>query len=315
MTFPTIIAAPMAGGPSTPALVRAVARAGGLGFLPSGNISADQLARDMADVGDVEYGVNFFFPQPFHPAVEDVEAVRGRLELFLDEVPEAVTPDFSNQFEEKWEVVLANPPKVVSTSFGCFTPAQIDEAHAAGIEAWVSVTSVEEAEAARGADALIVQGYEAGGHRLTWDAAAEPNHLSVEELLPLVAERVSVPLIAAGGVRTAEDVRRLVAAGAAAVSCGSVFLLSDEAGTSEFNRSLLLKGGATVSSRAFSGRYARGLRTELTDALGDLPPVYPYLSALTKSLRGTEAGAYCLTGDTRGIPTGSAEDIVYSLSI
>ncbi|WP_460490474.1 nitronate monooxygenase, partial [Corynebacterium nasicanis] len=119
------------------------------------------------------------------------------------------------------------------------------------------------------------------------------------DLVRSVAERIDVPLIAAGGIRDAADVAAALALpGVVAVSCGSAFLLADEAGTSPLNRELLAGGGTSVASRAFSGRVARGLETDFSRKHPDMPPVYPYLVPLQAAERAERPRelAYCLVG-------------------
>lgn len=346
-----IIAAPMAGGPSTPALVRAIAlegeHKGCFGFLASGNITAAQLACDIAEVGDVVFGINFFMPQHFVPsaaqlaqAAEAVLPIVSQCALAGQQV--AVSSDFafqpadlSNQFEEKFAVAVDSQATVLSASFGCFDKEHLDRIHEQGKQAWVNVTCVSEALAAMrhsegSIDALIVQGHEAGGHRLSWEVEQCPNNTPTAQLLVEVAEALAdagfagTKLVAAGGVRNGRGIRALIDAGASAVMCGSAFLLADESGTNPANRQLLREhrsaGLSSVSSRGFSGRVARGLATPVTELANhgmdhvskdedDFAPVYPYLSQLTKLI----PGGYCLSGDPEGISAGPAGSIVASL--
>lgn len=278
-----IIVAPMAGGPSTPALVRAAADAGAFGFLATGGLSARQADAEMAACAGVRYGVNLFARQAPPASLAPVEAVAAELGV---EVPEV---DLSNGWEEKFAAVLRHRPAVASSTFGPFTAEEIAQLHAHGIEAWVSVASPEDARTAErlGADALVVQGPEAGGHRYTWSVEAEPDARPLPELLDACRSVTDLPLIAAGGIVTPEDVRAL-GTEADAVSCGSAFLLADEAGTSEDNRRLLRGGGRTVSTRAFSGRVARGLPTGYTGEHA----IYPWLRPMLKQL----GQPYCLVG-------------------
>lgn len=284
----------MAGGPSTPALVTAAAAAGSLGFLATGGAPASVLVEQMAQV-EGRYGVNLFTRQAPFSSLADVHAVAGDREL-----PEV---DLSNDFDAKFAAVLEaeHPPVVVSATFGPFTRSEIDALHARGIAAWITVTNPTDAQAAAqaGADALVVQGPEAGGHRSTWSIEVTPDTRSLSELVRSVAEVVDLPLIAAGGIRDAADVADVLALpGVVAVSCGSAFLLADEAGTSALNRELLAEGGQTVASRAFSGRVARGLETEFSRNNPDIPPVYPYLVPLQAAERAERPRevAYCLVG-------------------
>ncbi len=287
--LPRVVAAPMAGGPSTPALVNAV----GFGFLAWGTCSLEY-AREELSLIDEPFGINLFYPQRDTPRREDLEAIAAELGA---EIPE---PDYTFGFHEKLDLALADGrAAIISCTFGCFTPEEFRRIHDAGIQAWVTVTNeVDAIKAAElGADGVIVQGPKAGGHRSTWTIAEEPDERDLEQLLSGIFRHVNIPIIAAGGARTAEDVERLIEWGANSVACGSSFLLADEAGTSEVNRATLRAGGTSVSTRAFSGRYARGVETRFTSEHSDLPPLYPQLNAMQKPLRSNPDHGYCLVGD------------------
>lgn len=322
-----VIAAPMAGGPSAPRLVTAVGQAGGLGFLASGTISAEQLAADLAEMkGD--YAVNLFARQEPLADLTQVHAVTEQLRPAYREhglgAPELPQVDYSNGWEEKLAVLMAatNPPAVVSATFGCFTAAEISALQERGIEAWVTVTNPTDAQTAAelGVDALVVQGPEAGGHRSTWDIHVEPDSRPLAELIDAVAATVpdALPLIAAGGIGTAAEVQRaLTFPQVQAVACGTAFLLAEEAGISEVNRKILLSAGedASVISRAFSGRVARGVKTSFTEENSGMPAVYPFLNPLLKPLRGDRSFAYCLAGVGAGLTRqGTAADILAELA-
>lgn len=271
----------MAGGPTTPALVNAVS----FGFLALGTCSAAQ-AREWLAACRAPFGANLFLPQP-EPLLLDVSATA---QLLNTPVPAA---DATSGFHEKFEIVLDAAPAVVSSTFGAFSREQVERLHAVGSEAWVTVTSLAEAEAALHADGLIVQGPLAGGHRGTWDQNVQPGVEPLEDLLAQIVP-LGLPVIGAGGVRGPEGVDKLLALGVQSVACGTAFLLADEAGTSARNRELLRSDAAAVLSRAFSGRWARGLETEFTRAHPDLPAIYPYLRPMTLS------NDYCLVGADRG---------------
>ncbi|AIG07081.1 dioxygenase [Corynebacterium pseudotuberculosis] len=322
-----IVGAPMAGGPSTPALAAAISKSGGLGFLASGNKDVALLEQDIRECAQLlrgePYGVNFFYPQ-LHRTDPDAVKLLHRLlakEYVKAGVPQPAIPvvDYSNDFLAKQDVVFAAckegyGPKVVSSSFGCFTAEEIRKIHSVGAEAWASVTSLEETEVAlsRGVDALIAQGHEAGGHRLTWDVCETPTPFSTAELCSMIhARHPDAVLIAAGGIRTARDVKVALSVGACAVSCGSAFLLSHEAGTSEANRAMIAAGGKTLSSRAFSGRIARGIATTFSLSHPDLPCSYPEFSAMVSPLRKIRGYEYCLVGERiELIRPGSAREIL-----
>lgn len=264
----------MAGGPSTPALVNAVE----FGFIALGTCTVVE-AREWLAACEPPFGANLFVPQR-EPKPDDVRMLARHLGKEV--------PDVASDYAEKFALVLDAAPAVVSSTFGCFTEEEIAQLHAAGSEAWATVTNPAEiAEAKRkGVDGVIVQGPRAGGHRATWDQHDNPDQRALEALLALV----DGPVIAAGGVRGPEDVAKL----GVPVACGTAFLLADEAGTSEHNRELLRSDAPAVVSRAFSGRWASGVETAFTRAHPDLPPTYPYLRPMTKD------NDYCLVGADRG---------------
>ncbi|QGU06812.1 Nitronate monooxygenase [Corynebacterium occultum] len=295
----------MAGGPSTPALAKAVTAGGGLGFLTAGTMSVTQLQEELDQMEGI-YALNLFAPQKPLPDLTEVEEVRQQLipvyraaDLGEPQLPQV---DYSNGWEEKFTAALnaEHRPAVLSATFGTFAPEEIETLHEAGIEAWVTITNPEDAAAAAraGADALVVQGPEAGGHRSTWAVADIPDSRSLPRLLHDVAKlNLGIPLIAAGGISTPGQVAEtLTLPGVVAVSCGTAFLLAEEAGTSDFNREILAHTPDTVSTRAFSGRVARGVLNTYTQAHPDTPAIYPYLNPLLKPLRGKQDFAYCLAG-------------------
>ena len=283
-TLPPVIAAPMAGGPSTPKLVNAV----NFGFLAWGTCTPTTAREELGNTS-VPFGINLFYPQSYQPSQADLEAVIRR--LGPDTGTRLPQVDLTAGFAEKFTLALNSAAQVVSSTFGCFSRDEIAALHDSGKQAWITVTTAEHAAVAfsRGADAVVVQGPRAGGHRGTWDPRDAPGTDTLEELLVSIEGR----RIAAGGVRCAGDVDTLLALGAEAVACGTAFLLADEAGTSERNRSLVRSDRPSVLSRAFSGRWARGVETDFTVRNPDLPAVYPYLRPMTKD------NDYCLAGDER----------------
>ncbi len=176
----------------------------------------------------------------------------------------------------------------VSFTFGCPHPAVIGRLRAAGSEVWVTVTSPGEAllAAEAGADVLVVQGAEAGGHRAAFiDDDAAPVY-GLLALLQLVREAVDLPLVATGGLATAEAVAAVRSAGARAAQIGTAFLLCPEAGTSAAHRAAVASPAPTALTRAFSGRLARGIRNRFMDDYGDAAPVaYPEIHHVTSPLR------------------------------
>ena len=297
-----VVAAPMAGGPSTPELVAAVGGAGGLGFLAGGYLTADALAERIADTRDltaVPFGVNLFVPADL-----DRDRDRAAVQEYADRLrfgarrlgAKLGSIDWYDRdhFEDKVTLLLDDPVAVVSFTFGIPPQHVIEALHACGTEIVITVTDPDEALAAAraGADALCIQGAAAGGHRSTHDAAAIPNEDSWTELLRRCRSVSALPLIVGGGIMTRAQVEFAVQSGAAAVQCGTAFLLTDEAGTSAAARAGLTDRSLTQSvvTRAFSGRPARGVRNEFIEQFDDFaPPVYPVVDQLTKPVRAAAA--------------------------
>jgi nitronate monooxygenase len=190
-------------------------------------------------------------------------------------------------WEEKLDVVCSRRVPVVSVTFGCPDAAVVDALHAAGCAVWVTVTRVDEALLARdaGADALVVQGVEAGGHRGSFDDAA-PGGLGVLALVQLVAAAADLPLVATGGIATGRGVAAVLAAGARAAQAGTAFMLAPEAGTSPAHRAALAGDAPTALTRAFTGRLARGIVNRfMREHDADAPSAYPEVHHLTAPMR------------------------------
>lgn len=288
-----IVQAPLAGGPSTPALAIAVCEAGGLGFLASGYKQAEAVRREIEQVRaatERPFGVNLFVPgeRPADPAT-----VRAYLEQLMPEAArqdaELGEPRFDDDgWEAKLELVREQRPAVVSFTFGCPPADVIGSLQDHDIAAWVTVTAVEEAEqaSAAGADALVVQGIEAGGHRGGFADNDGVDGWGLLALLRVVATTVSKPLIAAGGIADGASVAAVLCAGAAAAQVGTALMLSPEAGTTRAQRELLGQPIPTRLTRAFTGRTARGLVNRFLDEHSAAAPSgYPEIHHATSSLR------------------------------
>jgi nitronate monooxygenase len=296
-----IVAAPMAGGPTTPELVVAADRAGGIGFLAAGYLSAEALKTKIGAVRrqTSHLGVNLFAPNPVPVDRTAYRAYRERLRADADrfgvELPEDPVED-DDGWRDKVDLLTDAPVPVVSFTFGVPERAVLDALHAAGTVLVQTVTSADEARLAEaaGVDALAVQSSAAGGHWGTFTPSEPPSsHAGLGQLLAEVSAASELPMIAAGGIADAATVRAALTAGAAAVAVGTVLMLSPEAGTSDAHRAALSAGDRiTVVTRAFSGRPARGLRNEFIDRYDAVAPLgYPALHHLTSPVRRGAAAA------------------------
>ena len=281
-----IVLAPMAGGPSTPELAVAVTEAGGLGFVAAGYRTAEALRGEIDAVRaatDAPFGVNLFVPgQP----ARDLEAVRAYVASLG---PGAGQPRYDDDgWQAKLAVLRDARVAVASFTFG-FPSADVAGAlHDAGTEVWVTVTSVAEARLARdaGADVVVAQGVEAGGHRASFADGPRASDLSVLALLRLLATSdVSLPVVATGGIADAAGVAAALSAGASAVQVGTAFLLAPEARTYPAHRAALGGDGPTALTRAFTGRLARGIVNRFMAEHPDAPVAYPELHYATAPLR------------------------------
>lgn len=289
----TIVLAPLAGGPSTPELAAAVTETGGLGFLAAGYLRAPEVATRLTATRALTggpLGVNVFVPSagPADPAAYAAYVERFR-RWSMSHGIEAGAPRYDDDdWAAKLELLETSPAEVVSFTFGCPAAEVIERLHAAGSEVWVTVTNPVEAAVAEraGADVLVVQGAEAGGHRGSFvDRAALPSY-GLLVLLDLVRATVSLPLVASGGIATGGAMAAVLCAGARAAQIGTGFMLAPEAGTSAAHRAALLSSDETVLTRAFSGRLARGIRNQFIDEHGAHAPVaYPELHHLTAPMR------------------------------
>jgi nitronate monooxygenase len=304
--FP-IVQGPMAGGACTPALVAAVSNAGGLGSLPGSLLSPAMISEQVGQVRaltDKPFLVNFFVQQTPAPSAGEIgrasELLRPVWESLGWEklpVPQRWCEDFGAQFE----TLIALRPAGASFTFDILTASQVERLHDAGIAVIGTVTTVEEALAweVAGADAVVASGIESGGHRGTFIGPQEAATLTGRQLWPQVAQAVKIPVIAAGGIMTGVDINEALSLGAQAVQMGTAFLVCDESGISPAYRQRLISAGgqATRLTRAFTGRYARGIENRFMqqmEAVESQVPAYPVQNALTSSIR----AAATASGDT-----------------
>jgi nitronate monooxygenase len=288
-----IVQAPLAGGASTPELAAAVNAAGGLGFLAAGYKTADAAREDirkLRSLSGAPFGVNVFAPPSAAPDPAAIEAYAAQLrpeaERYGTKLGDPKHDD--DAFAAKIDLVCAERVPVVSFTFGCPEHRTVRRLHEAGCDVWVTVTNPDEAldAASLGADALVVQGFEAGGHRAYFADGPDAEDLGLIAAIRLVARRVELPLVAAGGIADGASVAAALCAGALAAQLGTALMLAVEAGTSEVHRTALAGTGGTRLTRAFSGRRARGIvNCFMDDHDADAPAAYPDVHHLTSPVR------------------------------
>ncbi|MFJ8622281.1 nitronate monooxygenase [Kitasatospora sp. NPDC093550] len=298
-------AAPMAGGPSTPALVRAAALAGGLGFLAGGYRTPADLSAQVAEVrsSGVVFGVNLFAPNPIPVAPDAYRAYARALRPEADRHHVALAADTVTEDDDAWadklDLLLRDPVPLVSFTFGLPHPDTVRALQDAGSLVAPSVTTPAEALAAaeNGADLLVVQAPAAGGHSATLTPARPLAPIPLPDLVSDVRHTVPLPLIATGGIATPADTADALRAGAHAVMAGTALLRTHESGASAPHKAALADPAftGTVLTRAFTGRPARALRNRFTDTYEPLAPLgYPAVHHLTGPLRRAATAA----GDT-----------------
>ena len=271
-----IIQAPMAG-TSTPAMAAAVSNAGGLGSIGVGATDAKG-ARDMiADIRAASnrgFNVNLFCHKP---AVADgpreagwIEKLRPVFAQYGAEPPHQLREIYESFVEddEMLAMLLAERPAIVSFHFGLPSADRIAALKQAGIVLLASATNLADARAvaAAGIDAVVAQGYEAGGHRGVFDQDAPDEELGTMALTRLLVRELSIPVIAAGGIMDGAGIAAALVLGAGAAQLGTAFVACPESSADPAHKKLLLGAGAehTIMTQAISGRPARSLANKFT---------------------------------------------------
>ena len=294
-----LIVAPMAGGPSSPELVASASAAGALGSMGAAYSTPEMMSEFVQKVRaktDRPFAINLFI-QNESPQVSPAMIARAlqATAFFREElsIPEpSFVPPFEESFDPQFEMVLCLKPAVLSYVFGLLGNDHARAAKAEGIYLIGTATSLDEALEleSSGADAVVLQGIEAGGHRGIFDSSASDPSVKAFDLLRACVGQVNLPLIAAGGIMTRDEIASALKFGAQAVQMGTAFLACAEAGTSAPYKRELLKSGKreTKTTRAFSGRLARGLQNKFMMEM-DLRPEsilpFPAQNKFTRDMR------------------------------
>jgi nitronate monooxygenase len=301
-----IIQAPMAGGPTTPDLVAAVSAAGALGSFGHAYTAADGMRADAAAVRTRTprpFNLNLFVAPvggeaPLDQQRTAIAAVRPLFEEHSLPVPERVPPPYAPDLATQVEAVCDLRPAVCTIHLGELSPAVLARIRGLGIRLGAAATSVREARHLEGlgADFIIAQGGEAGGHRGTFLGPWEQAMTGTLALVRQIVCAVRVPVVAAGGIMDGAGVAAVLALGAQAAQLGTAFVVCPESGAPATHKKAIvdMDGDETTMTRAFSGKPARGIRnrfTELAEREGWPLLPFPAHAKLTAPLRQASARA------------------------
>lgn len=293
-----IFQAPMAGGMTTPQLISGVSNCGGLGNMGAGYMSSDEIRNDIKrirNLTDKPFGVNLFVPDSEASAdAEEISSMGDVLagyssELGMKEKPSLPEKDYAALYRKQLDVLMEEQVPVFSFTFGIPESAIISELKKQGTIIIGTATNVKEAvewEEA-GADVIIAQGVEAGGHRGTF-SSEESGLIGSMALIPQVADAVSCPVAAAGGIMDSRGIAAAMMLGAAGAQLGTAFLTCRESGAHSLYKHALLNAreDQTAVTKAFSGKLARGIRNRFMEEMKGLQTLpYPLQNDMTAPIR------------------------------
>ncbi|SDS45193.1 NAD(P)H-dependent flavin oxidoreductase [Pseudomonas oryzae] len=293
-----LIQAPMAGGATTPELVAAVSNAGALGSFAAATLAPAAIREGVARVRqltDRPFNVNLFILDEPAPSDEEVARAQARLDPLRAELglpPGGRPTRFCEDNRAQLETLLELAPPVVSFTFGILDAATVARFHAVGSLVMGTATTVAEARAwqAVGADLVCAQGCEAGGHRGSFLGDPQQACLGLLALLPQLAAAVNIPVVAAGGLMDGRGIAASLLLGAQAAQLGTAFLCCPESGIPAIWKEAIraARDDSTRLTRAFSGRFARGITNDFMRRFAaeeEQIPAYPVQNALTADIR------------------------------
>ncbi|MBD2704997.1 nitronate monooxygenase [Spirosoma sp. BT702] len=295
-----IIQAPMLG-VTTPAMVAAIANVGGLGSLPVGGLSPQktiELIRQTKSGTNRPFSVNLFTHSTTGPVDQvQLDAMQQLLKSIYDELglpfEHKLLADFTfYSYLDQVEVLIDEQVEIISFTFGTLEPDVVSQFKSRGTKLIGTATSVREAKvlADLGVDAIVAQGIEAGGHRGSFLTDEDLPQVGLMSLLPQVVDAVSPPVIAAGGLYDDRTINAAFLLGALGVQLGSMFITSDESAASDTYKEAVLTAHdtSTALTRAFSGRWARGIKNGFMERIEQSNvtiPYYTYQNILTAAMR------------------------------
>ncbi len=305
-----IVQGPFGGGLSSVELTKTVSEYGALGSFGGQPYTAAEIVdicNAIRKVTGKPFNINLWVNDRDEALSSFDDAAYSKLtdifKPYFDELGLPIPPkpgDLGPTFPDQVQAIFDARPAVFSFVYGIPAPDILDRCRSLGIKTVGNATTADEAVAleSAGVDMVVATGFEAGGHRVSFLKTAEDSLTGVFSLVPQVVDRVSIPVIAAGGIADARGVRAAMALGASGVQVGTAFLATDQSGATKHHRDRLFSSDArdTTLTKVFTGRLARGLRNRLTEELrakqNDMAP-YPLQGRFMRALR-----AYPATGET-----------------
>lgn len=294
-----IIQAPMAGGATTPELVTAVSNAGGLGSLGAGYMSPSEIRQAIKRIRELTqapFAVNLFIPEKYRATPTQMQKACDDINQScreLDSKIAPINPPYAENFDEQVRVIIEEKVPVFSYTFGLLDTKWIQQLKKNHILLIGTATTLPEAkalEASGGVDLIVAQGSEAGGHRGTFLEIPEHALIGVMSLIPQLADNMTTPIIAAGGIMDGRSIVAALTLGASGVQMGTAFLSCHESGVPKVYKQTLLNQiqDHTRLTRAFSGKLARGINNQFIEDFNRKDAIildYPIQNALTAKMR------------------------------
>ena len=305
-----IIQAPMAGGVTTSTLVASVSNYGGLGMIGAGYMNPTQTREQIREIRQLTsnyFGINLFVPHEFNASENEIisanhflKPIRDQLNISIEESIEL--PQYESAFEtfnEQIKVVIEEEVPVCSFTFGIPSKEVIQKLKEKNIILMGTATTVREAIEVEkmGMDMVVVQGCEAGGHRGNFINDFQESLIGLMSLIPQVVDNVRIPVVSTGGIMDGRGLMASICLGAKGVQMGTAFLTCIESGANNVHKEAILQSNEdqTILTRAFSGKWARGIKNEFISEMQEHEidfPDFPIQNTLTQDIRKTSASQH-----------------------